>query len=552
MRKVSVFAFLLAMIVGIMPSGKLQAQAGATPCATATDNTDTGTATHASIAFQAWDVSAHGLNCRMSSEINHSFPHTAQGGQAILATMNTFNDGTNPNTGINFLLNTGYRLDIASVTINGANVGVPAAVLLVNSNNYFFSSVTTATSFSGTFQFTYLATNTVYNLTISKDAASDTLKAATLALGAVLTPATDDVSLTKNKVRTFMAARASRILQGQPSYLARLKGGPRGGGGNPLGFSAFGTGSNLNANFSTSLRAIEAFQGRTIRKTNRNQSQDVEATAYLPPSSATNDSLPALNSDQNGFTGFDIWTSGSYAHTKSGDSLSKQGLLHLGADYRFSDELLVGVVTQLDFTDEKNKSTSTSADGWGWMFGPYFAAKLHDNLYIDGLASFGQSHNSIKAISNTTGKFDTNRLLLSGQVTGDFKIHEYLTFSPFTKVSYFWEKQNAFTDTASNAIPSQTLTMGRLEMGPEVSTSFALENGKIASFLAFSGIWDFDAMDEQATGNISTNDLRGQVKSGVSYTTDSGMTVKTEAFYDGIGVSSFESYGGTIGLRVQF
>ena len=72
-----------------------------------------------------------------------------------------------------------------------------------------------------------------------------------------------------------------------------------------------------------------------------------------------------------GQSGFDIWAQGKWARVKSGASESDIGIAYLGADYRASPALLVGMMLQLDWSDEADKSLGTAAEGQGWMAGPY-------------------------------------------------------------------------------------------------------------------------------------------------------------------------------------
>lgn len=332
-------------------------------------------------------------------------------------------------------------------------------------------------------------------------------------------------STTATKVETFIAARADRIVGGQPDYLARLTGNGSNNENNPLGINGNGNvGSGfayVNASFNTNLGGF-GYMG----------SNDTDNTHNL-----------------DGRVGpYSSWTSGSYSYAKNGNSKSHIGLFQTGVDYRLSEDKLVGFVAQFDFTDENNATDSTSANGWGWLAGPYVAARIQENLYFDAVANYGQSYNNMQAVAGVNGDFTTERFLISAKLSGDFKLERNVTINPFAKVTYFHEKQNGYTDSASNVIASQTFTLGQLEFGPKISTTIDLDSYRFDPFISFSGIWDFDSINT----STSTANIRGAIKSGFVIAGDDNISLNFEGFYDGIGVSNFQAYGGTLGVRVSF
>lgn len=69
--------------------------------------------------------------------------------------------------------------------------------------------------------------------------------------------------------------------------------------------------------------------------------------------------------------------------------------------------------------------------------------------------------------------FETERFLVQAGQTGDFKLNERTTFSPFARLIYYDEEQKSYTDTLGRVIPVQDFDLGRLEFGPKLSSELA-------------------------------------------------------------------------------
>ena len=56
---------------------------------------------------------------------------------------------------------------------------------------------------------------------------------------------------------------------------------------------------------------------------------------------------------------------------------------------------LIGMLGQVDWTQDSTEALVTSADGRGWMVGPYMAASLTPNLTLDARANWGKADNLV-------------------------------------------------------------------------------------------------------------------------------------------------------------
>ncbi len=116
-----------------------------------------------------------------------------------------------------------------------------------------------------------------------------------------------------------------------------------------------------------------------------------------------------------------------------------------GADYRFTDNLVVGAaLSYLDInTDFDNKATvnggGVDADGWGgFVYATYYA----DDFYIDGLAGYATSDYELSrrivfATIDETAKADTDSgdFTLSAGAGFDFK-QGALSYGPYARLTY--------------------------------------------------------------------------------------------------------------------
>ena len=99
-------------------------------------------------------------------------------------------------------------------------------------------------------------------------------------------------------------------------------------------------------------------------------------------------------------TGFDagnaiLWAEGqivSFSDDLSDDG--RFGILHLGADWFASPDLLIGVALQLDYYDQ-DTTAGEAFEGTGLMLGPVLTARLAQDLYLDGRLAFGRAENEI-------------------------------------------------------------------------------------------------------------------------------------------------------------
>ena len=376
------------------------------------------------------------------------------------------------------------------------------------------------------------------------------------------------IELTQQTIASFLINRANQVLNNQPDLINFVTGENLGGSGRFGNLNINGNDDGMVLAFSTSRSKILAAQA----KSRIDDAFDTSNTSTHPLKKTSSNAAPgnALAFTDNNSTSqksenteagiisragsWDVWTEIYGATSNSGNSDSSLWVGYLGAHYFTSDKSLIGLVGQLDWADETNTTQGSKADGFGWMIGPYIAGQVGDqNLYYEARVGYGRSSNEISPIGTYTDSFDTERWLASGKLAGVYEF-ENMTIRPELAVSWYEETQEAYTDSLSNQIAEQTISLGELRFGPIIKRTMVLDDGTVFTpELGIHGVWNFDiesGLTSQATA-LGDDDLRARVDLGfTSMNPDTGVTISLSGYYDGIGISDYDAWGGKIRLTM--
>ena len=323
----------------------------------------------------------------------------------------------------------------------------------------------------------------------------------------------------------------------------------------------FATARQSGANRNSSGKPVikPAFALFKIRKSKDEVAPEIENLpgVYLQNDQAGDEIITGSIEDDaeaRGRTGtWDIWTEIYSSRSNSGASNSKFGIGYVGAHYFLNEHTLVGVMGQLDWSEETGSSSNSSAEGIGGMVGPYIAGQLPgQSLFYEARAAWGISDNEVSPTGTYTDSFDTTRWLASGKISGSFTRDEYV-ISPHVSVSYFEETQNSYADNFANTIPEQTVSLGEVQFGPSVATIYELEDGTVLQpSVGVSGVVNFGIEENAATQGspLGDDDFRAKFDLGLNATNDSGMHMSLSGFYDGVGVDDYNSFGGSARFTV--
>jgi len=253
---------------------------------------------------------------------------------------------------------------------------------------------------------------------------------------------------------------------------------------------------------------------------------------------------------------FDAWFEAQYKKFDAGtEGEGHFAIAYFGADYLLSPDVLVGVMLQIDNMEDLSTALNTSARGTGWMVGPYMTARLAPNLYFDGRIAAGRSDNEVSPFNTYTDEFKTDRWLAMASLTGDFQRGAW-NIKPAASLSYFEETQGSYIDGIGVTIPSQTVRLGQLKIGPTFSGKFETDDGMLlAPYFGIDAIYNIG----ETTGVTITNPAtpategwRGRLQAGLDMTTKSGTRISFGGTYDGLFRDGFESWGLMFDLTIPF
>ncbi len=305
--------------------------------------------------------------------------------------------------------------------------------------------------------------------------------------------------------------------------------------------------STIVANTPDTIRFLD----ETARRPVENISLEANESGYTL---AFKGSLMARNPEDSRVGAFEVWADISGAGVTTPAYNSAYFLGYLGAHKFIKQDLLVGMMVQLDYATQADLLDTMSVEGWGYMVGPYVAGKINNtNLSYEAQLRWGRSFNTISPTGTFTDSFDTERWLARAKIRGDFQTGDW-TIAPNLSLSYFAETQSAYTDGNGLLIPSQTITLGEVSFGPEFSRGFAFDNGNtLTTMFGFSAITNFAVSDNGSQSfPLLAGEWRSRVNTALAFTTASGWGVNFEGYYDGIGQAGYEALGASLDVVYEF
>ena len=340
--------------------------------------------------------------------------------------------------------------------------------------------------------------------------------------------------ITQSAIRSFMAARADQILTNSPELSGRMRGSRM--SATPNRFAADYADGRFSADLSTSLSAIR-------QAAENGQPQMPGATQF--------------NLDgQTGMASLDVWAQATYTSiddNRAGlDASSTFGLYYLGVDMMASEDLLVGALLQWDHAETVTGTYRSEVSGDGWLAGPYMVARLAENVYLDARGAWGRSENDVNPIGLYTDAFETSRWLVEANLTGEMTSGNW-RLSPQIGIAYFNEEQDAYTDTLGFLIPSQEITLGRINAGPELAYRFLnAEGGYFEPYVRLTALWDYDDADVyNAAGNLQgIGGLRADARFGLTAELPNGGLISGEIGIIGLGLGEFEANNAMLRIRL--
>jgi outer membrane autotransporter protein len=263
------------------------------------------------------------------------------------------------------------------------------------------------------------------------------------------------------------------------------------------------------------------------------------------------------------FNPFDIWVEGKYTNfhdtSLAGASNLRNGqfvLISVGADYVFSRWLLVGLMVQFDIlTPSQHAVALASANGRGWMAGPYATLRLSEGVFWQARGAWGKSSNEVSPFGTYTDKFDTERWLASSTLLGRWSSGPW-QFRPSVSVAYMQDVAHSYTDTFGIVVPEVKSRLGQAKAGPDIGYRYQFNPDlTIEPHIGIHVIYNFaggtsDNLGVIAGQTVGPDGARGRVEIGQRATTSSGIAVELSGSYDGIGAKGYEAYSARAQVHV--
>lgn len=348
---------------------------------------------------------------------------------------------------------------------------------------------------------------------------------------------------TVDTINRFLTKRADMILSSEPNSNRRIDRLNRGfGNSSPLTFAT----GDLKALLPFSAQ-VGRSDGSFAFSTSLLQARRTAASLELAHGATKN----AVYVDN---YRFDAWFEAQYKNFDAGDEGEGHfGIAYLGADYLLTPNVLIGALVQFDDMKDASATLNATASGSGWMVGPYITARLSPNLYFDARIAAGESTNKVSPFNTYTDTFDTQRWLAVASLSGEFQKGPW-SIRPNASLSYFEETQSSYVDSVGATIPSQTVQLGQMQIGPSFNGRFEGDDGWLyAPYFSIDAIYNIGDTTGVTVTNASTpatEGWRARLKAGIKMTTDEGVSIGMGATYDGIGRDDFESFGLTFDVLV--
>ena len=246
-----------------------------------------------------------------------------------------------------------------------------------------------------------------------------------------------------------------------------------------------------------------------------------------------------------------VWATLQGSWSEFGTTESSYFFGAVGAHTQVSPDALVGIMFEFDRLTQTDGATSVEGDGY--LVGPYFVAKLPNQpLFIEGRLLTGQTENQVSVVGAATETFDTQRTFASIKVAGQLNYGE-LVLTPSLTATHLRDAQDAFVDTLGNTVAAQGIEVTSVAAGINFAQPVSLPNAELMLTGGISGIWSSSEGTEFASSAAPTTDgQRARITLGASHTLPNGVVLSAGTFYDGIGLSGYESYGLDLGVQMQF
>ncbi|WP_157947008.1 Ig-like domain-containing protein [Thalassobius sp. I31.1] len=241
-----------------------------------------------------------------------------------------------------------------------------------------------------------------------------------------------------------------------------------------------------------------------------------------------------------------VWTNAMGIWSDEDGQKQSYAHLALGSHILTTDTLVIGAMAQFDraystLTDSRIEST-------GYLIGPYFVARMSNQpLIFSGSLLHGRTQNDRTPTGQPTDQFDSTRTLATLGVEGSVDLERGIRMIPSLDVFYLNDKRHTYVDSTNTTIPEQEITQSTARLGLGFEIPLALET---ADVLLTPGISASFSDTRGAFSNESSSQWGAEM--GAVFALSDKASITVDVFYDGIGDSTTDIYGGSLLFELKF
>lgn len=258
---------------------------------------------------------------------------------------------------------------------------------------------------------------------------------------------------------------------------------------------------------------------------------------------------------------WNVWARGRFSNYDGDGTAFDGGIADFfaGADYSVSRDFVLGAMAGVGRTDFDTliNGTAGAFENDSITVGAYGGARLFDTIRASAMVAYTASQYTSNS-GATRGSFDADRITLTFKLSGQYAVtgpvSSGFVLEPTVDFIFASERQDGFTDSAAVVHPDQTVTAGRLSVGPRVLFPEWNSNGvQIRPWVAAAAEYDF-SNQSQVSGSAlpdvgSMTSLR--LTAGTDGRVGPGqLSLRGDLF--GLGSGEFTAYGASLAYQVAF
>jgi hypothetical protein len=229
-----------------------------------------------------------------------------------------------------------------------------------------------------------------------------------------------------------------------------------------------------------------------------------------------------------------------------------------GFDYKVLPWLAAGLSAGVESYQTVFGTSGSRSSSIGVSVAPYVGVRLADNIFAAAFAGLSTLTYNNNPSAITTANFTALRLYFGGSLSGVWHDGPW-RFQPTLQGAYGNETQYGYTDSVGTVVPGQTISYGRVALGPEVGYTLRRDSvgASIEPFVTARGALDFATNTIGVFGGTPVIVRSGTLGSGsaglgVNISFDAGFYARLQASYDSIGVAGLDLWTGSLRGGVRF